>query len=171
MMAHFFWTWFFATHQKEVSVEKGNQLDPELGMHDVVFVGSIAGNRNLQGVLAGLDLVLESKGIRNLNPKSGEDSFFADRLVEDAGLEEGYALITHTPGLNGEGVYLYFVGEPDRQCCGRCSTLTDPGWARVLVSRLKDPSGNLPRYFQAILKVRSMDGTIDVAMGDASHFA
>jgi hypothetical protein len=41
---------------------------------------------------------------------------------------------------------------------------TDPAFASTLVSKLKDASGNLPRYYQVVLKVRSMDDMpIDVA--------
>jgi hypothetical protein len=34
---------------------------------------------------------------------------------------------------------------------------TDPTFAATLVSKMKDASGNLPRYYQVVLKVRSMD--------------
>jgi hypothetical protein len=156
---------FFAAHERDIAVEKGNQLSiPELGMHNVVFVGPVAGNRNVQRMLAGLDLVLESKGIRNLKPQVGEDSFFADRLVEEAGLEEDYALIAHAPGLNGEGDDLYLSGNQTGSVAGAVRTFTDLAWGRVLISGLESRSGSLPRYFQAIVKVRSMDGTpVDVS--------
>jgi len=32
--------------------------------------------------------------------------------------------------------------------------VTDPGFVRDLVSRLRDSSGNLPRYFQAVIHAR-----------------
>jgi hypothetical protein len=34
---------------------------------------------------------------------------------------------------------------------------TDPMLARSLVTSLKGPSGTMPRYYQAVLRVRSMD--------------
>jgi hypothetical protein len=36
--------------------------------------------------------------------------------------------------------------------------LTDPSVAKMLVSKLRKPDGALPRYFQVVLRVRSMDG-------------
>jgi hypothetical protein len=31
--------------------------------------------------------------------------------------------------------------------------VTDPGYARMLVSKLRDSSGRMPRYYQVVLKV------------------
>ena len=37
------------------------------------------------------------------------------------------------------------------------SRITDDMFARTLVSKMKKPDGSLPRYYQVVLKVRSMD--------------
>jgi hypothetical protein len=36
-------------------------------------------------------------------------------------------------------------------------TLTDPTLARELVAKLKTPNGSMPRYYQVVLRVQSMD--------------
>jgi hypothetical protein len=36
--------------------------------------------------------------------------------------------------------------------------LTDPGVAKMLVSKLRKADGTIPAYFQVVLRVRSMDG-------------
>jgi hypothetical protein len=42
--------------------------------------------------------------------------------------------------------------------------LTDPALARTVVSHLRSPKGDVPRYFQLVLKVKSMDDMpVDVA--------
>jgi hypothetical protein len=35
--------------------------------------------------------------------------------------------------------------------------VTDPALARTLVSKLREPGGTLPRYYQIELRVKSMD--------------
>ena len=35
--------------------------------------------------------------------------------------------------------------------------VTDPVLARTLVSKLRQPAGTLPRYYQVVLRVKSMD--------------
>ncbi len=151
---------FFAKHAKDIAIEKGNQLSIlELGTNNLVFIGSVAGNRNIQRVLSHLDLVLETNGVSNTKPQAGENKIFADRFAEDAELDEGFALITHIPGLSGDGDALYLAGNKAGSVAGAVRAFTDQSWARVLGSRMKDPSGNLPRFYQLVLKVRSMDGT------------
>jgi hypothetical protein len=156
---------FFASRKKDASIENGNQVSiVELAIHNVVFIGPAAGNRNIQRIMAGLDLVLEPAGIRNLTPRPGENATFIDHLADDADLEESYALVTHMPGLNGDGDALYFSGSQVGSVVGAVRTFSDPSWAGVLASGMKDASGAIPRYYQAVLKVRSMDGTpVDIS--------
>jgi hypothetical protein len=156
---------FFATHSKDVAIEKGNQLSIlELGTNNLVFIGPVVGNRNIRRVLSHLELVLEPNGVTNTKPQAGEIRIFSDRFAEDAELDEGFALITHLPGLNGDGDALYLSGNKAGSVAGAVRALTDPSWARVLVSGMEDSSGNLPRFYQVVLKVRSMDGTpVDVS--------
>jgi hypothetical protein len=35
---------------------------------------------------------------------------------------------------------------------------TDPVYARALVARLRKPSGEIPRYYQVVLRVKFKDG-------------
>jgi hypothetical protein len=107
--------------------------------------------------------MLDPKGIRNLKPQQGEPTIITDRLTGDADIEENYALVTHLPGLNGEGDALYLSGNQTGGVVGAVRTFTDPAWARVLVSKLQNGSGKMPRFYQTVLRVRSMDGTpVDV---------
>ena len=47
---------------------------------------------------------------------------------------------------------------------GAVQAFTDPASARSLVSKLDIPHGSLPRYYQVVLKVKSMDDMpIDVS--------
>jgi hypothetical protein len=131
---------------------------PEIAMDNVVFIGPATGNRQMEAVPVDQQLVLEHGGIRNKNPRPGEPEFIIDRPPRDGiGVEETHALITHVPGLYGNGEILYLSGNHVSSVMAAVQALTDPTLARTLVSQLKSADGKLPRYYQVVLKVQSMD--------------
>ena len=71
--------------------------------------------------------------------------------------EESYALISRVPGLYGTGEVLYLSGNRAASITGGVQAFTDPNFAHTLVTAMKAASGSLPRYYQVVLKVRSMD--------------
>ncbi len=149
---------FLATRKKDVLLERSEQLSmANLGMDNMVFVGPVEGNRHLQMLLANLGFVLEKNGVRNLKPRAGEPAVLSDH-VADGDFEETYGLVTHLPGLNGEGDSLYLSGNKLSSVVGLVRMFTDPAWARSLTAHLNS-SGRLPRYYQGVVKIRSMDGT------------
>ncbi len=88
----------------------------------------------------------------------GEPEFFADRPPKDSqDTEDSYALISRVPGLYGNGEVLYLSGNRISSITGEVQAFTDATFARTLVSKMKKPDGSLPRYYQVVLKVRSMD--------------
>jgi hypothetical protein len=152
----------FLAHRKDnVLLTRSDLLStPEVIMDNVVFLGPVAGNRQIQAISAGQPqpFVLEPNGIRNLNPQPGEPSFIPDHEPQ-AGVDadESLALISHVPGLYGSGDILYLSGNQISSTLAAVRALTDPTLARELVSKLKTHDGRLPRFYQVVLKVRSMD--------------
>jgi hypothetical protein len=132
---------------------------PEIAMDNVIFLGIPGGNRQVDAIPVERQFSLEPSGIRILHPKPGEPSFIADRArreVEEAA--ESHALITHVPGLNGAGDVLYLSGNDNASTLAAIQAFTDPAVARDIVSRVKAANGGrLPRFYQLILTVRSMD--------------
>ena len=61
------------------------------------------------------------------------------------------------PGLYGKGDILYLSGNQIASTLAAVRALTDPTLARELVSKLKTADGNLPRFYQMVLRVQSMD--------------
>ena len=57
--------------------------DRQVAMGNVVFLGPVAGNRQMQAMSADRPFVLEPEGIRNMSPKPGEPELFADKLPRD----------------------------------------------------------------------------------------
>jgi hypothetical protein len=153
----------FLSHRKDnVLLTRSDQLAmPEVLMDNVIFLGPVSGNRQIEALSKGQPFVLEPGGIRNLSPRSGEPAFIPDPPDPPAGAaeaaEETHALISHVPGLYGDGDILYLSGNRIASTLAAVRTLTDPTLARALASKLKAPDGSLPRFYQMVLRVQSMD--------------
>lgn len=150
---------FLRSMGTRAQVLESNQIEaPEVAMGNVVFVGRMVENRQIQAMSQGRPLVLDAQGIHNAQPLAGEPTLFADRPPKDpSDTEESYALVSRVPGLYRDGEVLYLTGNRVASITGGVQAFTDPAFASTLVSKMKDASGNLPRYYQVVLKVRSMD--------------
>jgi hypothetical protein len=150
---------FLGSHKSDVLVTRSDQIEaPEVAMGNVIFLGPVAGNRQMQAMSAGRPFVLEPGGIRNMNPQPGEPSFFADKPPADPqDTEESYALISRVPGLYGNGEVLYLSGNRISSITGEVEAFTGASFAKTLVSKMRKPDGSFPAYYQVVLKVRSMD--------------
>ncbi len=146
-------------HKQDVLVTSSDQIAaPEVAMGNVVFLGPVAGNRQMQAMSADRPFVLEPGGIRNMNPAPGEPEFFADKPPRDPqDTEESYALISRVPGLYGNGEVLYLAGNRISSITGEVQAFTDATFAKTLISKMKKPDGSVPRYYQVVLKIKSMD--------------
>jgi hypothetical protein len=152
----------FLAHRKANVLLTGSDLltMPEVLMDNVVFLGPPSGNRQIQALSAGAQFVLEPNGIRNLHPQPGEPAFIPDRNPgkgDGADAEESQALISHLPGLYGHGDILSLSGNQVSGMLAAVRALTDPTLARELIEKLKTQDGSVPRYYQVVLQVRSMD--------------
>lgn len=150
---------FLASRKQHLLLTRGDLLSmPEIMMDNVVFVGPVTGNRQIEAVPADQPIALETGGIRNRNPRPGEPAFLADREGRATGdTDEAYALISHMPGLYGNGEILSLSGNRISSVMAAVQALTDANLARTVVSHLRSPNGAVPRYFQMVLKVKSMD--------------
>jgi hypothetical protein len=157
----------FLAHRKDnVLLTNSNQLAmPEVLMDNVIFLGPVSGNRQIEALSKGQPLVLEPNGIRNLSPQPGEPVFIPDQpsgSKQDP--DETHALITHVPGLYGSGDILYLSGNQISSTLAAVRALTDPTLARELAAKLRSPDGSVPRFYQMVLRVQSMDSMpIDIS--------
>jgi hypothetical protein len=152
----------FLAHRKDnVLLTTSDQLAmPEVLMDNVIFLGPVSGNRQIEALSKGQTLVLEPNGIRNLSPRPGEPAFIPDQPAGTVGSQAGdetHALISHMPGLYGSGDILYLSGNQISSTLAAVRALTDATLARALVSKLKSPDGSMPRFYQMVLRVQSMD--------------
>jgi hypothetical protein len=153
---------FLADRKQNVYLTGSDELSmPEITMGNVVYLGPMNGSRQLQALPAAEELVTESDGIRNVHPATGESAFYPNPPPPKAQstVEESYALITHAPGVHAKGDVLYLSGAHASSVAAGVEAFTDPTLARTIVMRMRKPDGKLPRYYQVLLKVRSMDDT------------
>jgi hypothetical protein len=126
---------------------------------DVVFVGPPKFNPQLESAALTQDLVMEPEGIRNRKPQPGEPSFLQDRLIPGKPSEgETHALVTLMPGLSGAGELLMLSGNASPDTLAAAEWLTQSWRAKELAGRLLGRSGEMPKYFQVVLKVSFKQG-------------
>jgi hypothetical protein len=150
---------FLANRKNNVLLTDSDQLAmPEVLMDNVIFLGPALGSRQIQALSAGQPLMLESNGIRNLSPRAGEPAFIPDESPGSVkGTQKTLALISHVPGLYGKGDILYLSANQISSTLGAVRALTDPTLVRMVVSKLKAQNGAVPRFFQMVLRIESMD--------------
>jgi hypothetical protein len=149
---------FLAQRKQNVVLTTSDSLSvTEIAMGDMVFLGPGTGNRPLRAISGDLQLVLEKDGIRNLRPRAGEPAFIPDVTVKDGEVEATHALISHLAGPHGVGEVLYLSSNHISGVMGAVQAFTDPGLARTLVAKMRVHNGAVPRYYQVVLKVNSMD--------------
>lgn len=144
-----------SSRKHELLLTRSNLLSwQQIVDSDVVFIGPPKFNRQLQAAALTQDIVVEPNGIRNLKPRQGEPEFLEDHFVTGV-TSEGvtHALISRTPGPSGLGELLVIAGNASSDTLAAAEWLTQPVRARELVERLRGPSGEVPRYFQAVLRV------------------
>jgi hypothetical protein len=149
-----------STRKRDVLLTRSSILSwQQIVDDDVVFVGPPKFNPQLQAAALTQDIVIEPDGIRNQKPQPGEPVFLKDQLVPEKPAEgETHALISRTPGLSGVGELLVIAGNASPDTLAAAEWLTEPVRAKELAHHLGTPSGEIPRYFQAVVKVAFKQG-------------
>jgi hypothetical protein len=153
-----------ATHVPHISLARSSEFSwVQLANNNVVYVGA---ERIIEGKLQSLPVQLEFMydfaGVRNAHPRAGEPELFADPVASLANppSEEGesYALVSRIPGPAGQGEMQAFTSNSAPARIAAVQLATSPEGARDMLERLKTPSGQLPRYYQVVLKVKFKGG-------------
>jgi hypothetical protein len=148
-----------STRKRDLLLTRSNILSwQQIADNDVVFVGSPKSNPQLQASALAQDIAIEPNGIRNLKPQTGEPVFLEDHLVPGKSDGETHALISMTAGLSGVGALLVIGGNASSDTLAAAEWITQPWHAKELVQRLRTPSGEIPRYYQVVLKVAFKQG-------------
>lgn len=144
-----------SSRKRELAFTRSNLLSwQQVAAQDVIFLGPPKFNPQLQASVLTGDIVVEADGIRNLKPRAGEPAFLPDHIVAGKISEgETHALISRVAGLQGQGVVLCIEGNANPDTLAAAEWLTQPVRARELAARLRGASGEIPRQFQAVLRV------------------
>jgi len=103
------------------------------------------------------ELFLEAGvGIRNLKPRGQEPASFIDENSRQTGIS--YVLVSHAPGPLANTDVMSFSGRSGSGMIGAVAWFVEPASAKELIAKLRKPSGEIPRYYQVVLKVRFQDG-------------
>ena len=68
--------------------------------------------------------------------------------------QEDYALISVVPGLHGKGEIVAFGGASSSGLWAAVEFMTEPRYARELLTKLKTPTDQLPRHYQVVIHAR-----------------
>ena len=125
----------------------------QIGGNSVVFVGPPKYNVQIMDLPVQQDLVLEPPaGVRNVRPRPGEPALFAD---EDTGEKQSgftYSLVSCLPGLNKDGHIIVLAGSGIPGTLAATQFVTSEIYASDLVKHIRLPSGELPSYYQVLIK-------------------
>ncbi len=149
------------SHEQISQLVRTSQLSwQRLADNNVVFVGvQNLFFDQLRGMPIEPQLVTSLDGVRDTHPAAGGPAIYTDQYTT-APTEEGmmYALVTHLAGPVGHNDVESFTSV---RCAGYVAAVqwfTDPGSAKLIVSKLESANGGkMPRYYQVLLKVKFKD--------------
>jgi hypothetical protein len=153
----FLLTRFFERHQRRLQLRRHDALTwEEITEQNVVFIGSGKIGVPFHSIPIQLAFQQRDHVILNLNPKAGELAEFVTRppQPDEYRQDEDYALISVVPGLHGRGEIIAFGGSSSSALWAAVEFMTEPRYARELVAKLKNGSGDLPRHYQVVIHAR-----------------
>jgi hypothetical protein len=153
-----------APHVPHISLTRSSEFSwVQLANNNVVYVGAERLiERQLQSLPIQLAFTYDYAGVVNAHPKPGEPALYADStatlanpLSEDG---ESYALVTRIPGPAGQGEMQAFMGSSAPARLAAVQLTTSPEGAKQMNELLKIPSGQVPKYYQIVLRVKFKSG-------------
>jgi hypothetical protein len=152
---------FFARRRDDVSLARADEVSwQQLSDNDVIVFGPFMIDGGPSALPVKPPLVLERTGIRNLQPAAGEPSMYPDTADHSPTNGEALELVSMMPGPLGRTTVVTFSSNNKWGVIGGVQSLTDPAFARVIVGKLRPPSGKMPAYFQLVLRMKYRDGTL-----------
>lgn len=130
----------------------------DLKDHDAILLGSVYANQWAKPLSIKENFVYTSRtSIENLAPREGEQREYVSLFDQRTGaLLEDYALVTVVPGVSGTTTVMSLSGIYSEGTQAASEYVTDPTHLAELNQKLIEIAGKgtMPRYFQALLKVR-----------------
>ena len=147
-----------AARKANVSMVDSNELSwQQVSENNLIVIGSTRFFKQLASMPVKTELFLEpGVGIRNLKPLAQEPAMLVDENSRRTGY--AYVLVSHLPGPLANTDVMSFAGRSSAGIMGAVSSFAEPASARDVTAKLRRSSGEVPRYYQLVLKVRFQDG-------------
>ncbi len=153
---------FFARRREDVSLARADEVSwQQLSDNDVILFGPFMIDGGPSALPVKPPLVLERTGIRNLQAVAGEPEIYPDTDFQHSPSNgEALELVSMMPGPLGRTTVVTFSSNNKWGVIGGVQSLTDPAFAKVIVEKMRAPSGKMPSYFQLVLRMKYRDGTL-----------
>jgi hypothetical protein len=130
----------------------------QLASHNVIYVGaSVFFTDRFNSLPASIDFDYVRGGIKDAHPGPGAQEFYPEDAQNASESGELYAIVTHVPGPSGSGEVTSFTSMRTPSRLGAVQWFTDANHAGELVAKMKSGSGQMPRYYQVLLRVKYKD--------------
>jgi hypothetical protein len=151
---------FLARRRDDISLARAGDLSlQQFADNDVIVVAPSFSAKTQSALPVRTAFIAEREGIRNLRPRAGEPQLYADPPDHQESDGEGLELISVLPGPMGQTTVVGFSGNHVWGVIGGVQSLTDPAFARTMVGKLRASSGQIPPYYQMVIRIRYRDGT------------
>ena len=129
----------------------------DLWNSNVVFFGKPDVNPAIRYNLKGADFTDDANGIvRNVHPLAGESAEYRSASTHGSGVK--YALISVLPGPQSGHHVMILSGSGSEFLWALAQYVSDPIHVKELVSHLRQPSGDMPPAFQAVIEATFESG-------------
>ncbi len=132
-----------------------------LSWHDmwssnVIFIGKPNLDPSIRYVLRNDDFLDTTDHLVNIHPRPGEQAEYRHAATHGEG--EKYALITLAPGPQAGRHIMVLSGAGSELMWALAEAVTDQSHVREIVSRLRQPPGELPQAFQVVIQATFQGG-------------
>jgi hypothetical protein len=132
----------------------------DISNNNLIILGSAKYNPHIRHLPVEQAFLVEAAGVTNLRPGPGEPPKFLRKYAgdPDRSIIEDYAVVSRLPGVNGRGAIIVLGASATEGTAAAVAYLTDAAQLRDLFQRMRNASGQVPKYFEAVLRVefRSM---------------
>jgi hypothetical protein len=136
----------------------------ELKRTSLILLGNARTNSVLKSLDGGTPFTLQARQIENRKPAKDEKRSYRDSRFIDGNMEcmTAYALVTRRPGPTPESVVTMIAANHCRGIEGAGYFLSQEERVREVLERLRTRGPALPRCFQLVLRVDTIDTTREV---------
>ncbi len=145
--------------KSQLRLKRSHVLDWEdVKNNHMIFLGNQKSQPQLRGFLAAREFEVEGFGVRALHPLAGEPSYFAtERNPTSREIEQAYVVVRRLPAGPGGKEIFALSSYSTEGVWAVAEYLTEGRTVRELVQKLRGVTGQMPRAWEALLRVRYKD--------------